>query len=388
MTIARQLISMMNGKISAKSEVGEGSTFTIKIPQKISGNNVLGKEAVENLKKMKPGKATASIISPLAIEPMPYGKVLVVDDIESNLYVVEGYLHPYQVQLETVTSGMEAIEKIKAGNVYDVIFMDHMMPEMDGLEATKTLREMGYSHPIVALTANTIKGAQELFMNNGFAGFIAKPIDIFQLNSQLVQHIRDKQTPEVLEAAKLQAVVLPKDSERPVSDKIAKSFLRDAERAIEILQQFVKLQTPTAEELKAYSIQAHGMKSALMNIEKPDLSKKAAILEAAANKGDTQTILSQTQEFINNVQAVKEELAPPESNEETHDEDPDLLKIQLQVIYDACELYDKKSFRNALKALREKTWSAKTNEALSALEAHLLRSEFEEAGELAKTLCS
>jgi len=386
MSISRQLISMMNGKVTVRSTVGEGSTFTIKIPQKVKGTAVLTKEVAENLQSMK-SLSTSKTTNSIA-EPMPYGRVLAVDDIESNLYVVEGYLAPYQVNLETVSSGKEAIDKVKAGAVYDVIFMDHMMPEMDGIEATQVLREMGYTHPIVALTANTVKGAMELFMENGFTGFIAKPIDMFQLNAQMVQHIRDKQTPEVLEAAKTlseknQSKSMGSDS--VLSEKIAQSFLRDAKKALDIMQEFITLKNPTVEEIRPFAIQAHGMKSALANIQKYILSEAAKTLEDAANDNDIQTIFTQTPDFIKSMKSLIAEMAPPElSAKDIPDSNPELLAEQLKIIEGACEMYNKKDANAALKTLRQEAWSHKTTDLFSEIQAKLLHSEFEEVVELIK----
>jgi CheY-like chemotaxis protein len=133
---------------------------------------------------------------------MPYGKVLIVDDMEPNLYVARGLLSPYWLSTTTAGSGSKAIEIIKNGAVFDLIFMDHFMPEMDGVETTKNLRSMGYKNPIVALTANALTGQAEMFLANGFDGFISKPIDIRLLNSALNKFIRDKYPAETVEAAR------------------------------------------------------------------------------------------------------------------------------------------------------------------------------------------
>ena len=125
---------------------------------------------------------------------MPYGRVLVVDDVDTNLDVARGFMIPYGLAIDCVKSGREAIERVRAigegdGNVpkYDVIFMDHMMPEMDGMEATRAIRsEIGTSYamtvPIVVLTANALAGNEEMFLANGFNGFIPKPMDINRLD--------------------------------------------------------------------------------------------------------------------------------------------------------------------------------------------------------------
>ncbi|MDR2593186.1 MAG: response regulator [Fibromonadaceae bacterium] len=173
--IAKNLIKTMNGDISVKSEYGKGSTFTVKLPQKISSDELFDSIKNDNI--------TIKFNAPNA-------KVLVVDDIDANLKVVKGLMQPYKMQVDLCTSGAEASEMVKA-NSYDLVFMDHMMPEMDGIEATKLIREMAKENPhyanlpIIALTANAVSGVKEMFLENGFNDFLSKPIDIINLNSIL-----------------------------------------------------------------------------------------------------------------------------------------------------------------------------------------------------------
>ncbi|MCL1846132.1 MAG: ATP-binding protein [Defluviitaleaceae bacterium] len=384
MSIVKRILDMMNGTVDIQSVPGEGSTFIIKIPQKVSGKEVLGKETVAKLRAMKLTTDGASVSQ--ATEPMPYGNVLAVDDIESNLYVIEGYLTPYQLQVETVSSGQAAIDKVNAGNVYDIIFMDHMMPDMDGLETTKILRENGYTAPIIALTANTIKGAQELFMKNGFSGFIAKPINILQLHASLLKYIRDKQPPDVILAAHTQAAqieTMKAEAGAPsVSEKVVASFLRDAKRALEIMQDAMARTSLDADTIRAYAIQAHGMKSALANVEKIELSDQAKDLETAANANDFQVIYAKTPSFIEGVKLIMAEFAPPEEAGDASDSDPEFLAEQLKIIADACENYDKKTAAAALKSLKEKVWSSETNALITEIDTKILHAEFEEVVEI------
>ncbi|MDR2554429.1 MAG: response regulator [Fibromonadaceae bacterium] len=183
--IAKNLLTAMGGDISVKSEYGKGSTFTVKLPQKISVNELFDSIKNENLTI----KFTA-----------PNAKVLVVDDIDANLKVVKGLMQPYKMQVDLCTSGAEAIEKVKA-NGYDLVFIDHMMPEMDGVEATKLIRKIESENPyyanlpIIALTANAVSGVKEMFLSNGFNDFLSKPIDIIDLNSILEKWLpKEKQT--------------------------------------------------------------------------------------------------------------------------------------------------------------------------------------------------
>jgi len=215
LAITKSLVNLMDGGINVESEAGVGSTFTVRIPQRKVDDKVLGKTLSGNLEQFRMNYIARNKRSHIIRDKMPYGKVLIVDDIETNLYVAIGLLKPYGLHIETVISGQDSIDLIKAGRVYDVIFMDHMMPEMDGIEATKHIRELGYTEPIVALTANAVTGQADVFTQNGFDEFISKPIDIRQLNSTLNRFVRDKQPAEVLEEIRLQEKI--KNEVRPGS---------------------------------------------------------------------------------------------------------------------------------------------------------------------------
>jgi len=192
MSIAYSFITMMQGEIKVESILGEGSTFTVRMPQATKDDRVLGKEVADSLNRLEITQKLVKKPDHFTLDPMPYGRVLVVDDVDINLYVAEGILTTYEIVVEMVESGQGAVDKIKSGKEYDIIFMDHMMPDMNGVEATKIIREMGYTHPIVALTANALKDAAKMFMDNGFSGFISKPIDMEKLNVYLERFIRDK----------------------------------------------------------------------------------------------------------------------------------------------------------------------------------------------------
>jgi len=122
--------------------------------------------------------------------------------MEPNLYVAKGLLGPYGLSIDTSTNGPETIEKIKSGQAFDIIFMDHFMPEMDGIETVKIIRGLGYKNPIIALTANALVGQAQIFLENGFDGFISKPIDTRHLNATLNKYIRDKYSVETVETAR------------------------------------------------------------------------------------------------------------------------------------------------------------------------------------------
>ena len=204
LAITQSLVHMMNGGISVESEPGVGSTFTVRLPQGTVNKDVLGKDVATELEQFRITYMARRKRGQILRDMMPYGSVLIVDDMETNLYVAAGLLRPYKLQIESVTSGQEAINLIKNNNTYDIIFMDHMMPELDGIETTAILRKLGYEKPIIALTANAVSGQADIFLKNGFDEFISKPIDIRQLNSALNRFIRDTYPPDIVKAAQQQ----------------------------------------------------------------------------------------------------------------------------------------------------------------------------------------
>jgi CheY-like chemotaxis protein len=172
LVISYRLCRMMGGDILLHSVYGEGSLFTAMIPY------LPPEKHEEEVKE----EATNSFIAPGA-------RILVVDDIDINLEVCAAMLEAFEIKPDLALSGQEALDMITgmalAGKPYQLIFMDHMMPGMDGIEATKQIRTMGEpnaSIPVVALTANVINGAEEMFAENEFNGFLAKPIDLEALH--------------------------------------------------------------------------------------------------------------------------------------------------------------------------------------------------------------
>ena len=202
MSIVYNLVQMMDAEINLESEVSIGTKVVVRIPQKIASSETLGKEQVLRLQHFQASARATAKRFKFTPEPMPYGKVLIVDDVSANVYVAKGLLSFYSLMIESCDNGYEAIEKVKQGKEYDIVFMDYMMPGINGIETMRIMRALGYTKPIVALTANALIGQAEEFLRTGFDGFISKPIETDKLNEVLIEHIRDKQPPEVLKAAR------------------------------------------------------------------------------------------------------------------------------------------------------------------------------------------
>jgi len=392
MSITRHLVRLMNGTISVESEPGKGSVFTVRLPQGNTGAVPLGKEMVESLQHFRLSGGSLMKKAQIVREYMPYGKVLIVDDVETNIYVSKGLMAPYGLLIDTAMSGFEAIDKVKAGNAYDIIFMDHMMPKMDGMEATKIIRGLGYMRSIVALTANAVAGQAEMFLANGFDDFLSKPIDIRQLNIMLNRLIRDKYPPEIVESARRQKENHEKYSSvsRQQSSEgieLAGVFVRDAEKAAITLEGISKNNFRRNDDIQLYVTTIHAMKGALANIGESELSDMALKLERAGRDRNTGVMIAETPEFLNELRAVIEEnkISNEENNTVDGDSDESLafLREKLTVIQAACAEYNKRNAKAALSVLKQKKWSHRTRKLLDDISGHLLHGDFEDAADIA-----
>lgn len=186
LSITKQFVELMHGKMRVESEYGKGTRFIIEIPQKVADKASIREmpDTGEELQQRSERRFKA-----------PDYKVLVVDDNKMNRVVIQRLLEYYDLKIDLACSGQEAIEKVDKKR-YDMIFMDHMMPEMDGVETTGILleehREKVDTTIFVAVTANALLGAREMYMRNGFQDFLAKPIEKARLYTLLDKWIPEK----------------------------------------------------------------------------------------------------------------------------------------------------------------------------------------------------
>ncbi len=192
LSITKRLIEMMDGSLVVESEYGKGSTFSFIIPQKIAGTELLGdyrKAANDADDQISAGRR--AFIAPQA-------NILAVDDNRVNLTVVKGLLKRLKVQFDSALSGQECLDKVRRKH-YDIIFLDHMMPDMDGIETLQNMQKIGeyMQNPsvVIALTANAIVGAKEEYIQAGFEDYLSKPIDSARLEELICQYLK----PDLLE---------------------------------------------------------------------------------------------------------------------------------------------------------------------------------------------
>jgi len=313
--------------------------------------------------------------------------------VESNIYVAKGLMSPYELAIDTAASAFEAIEKIKAGKVYDVVFMDHMMPKMDGMEATKILRALGYTRPIVALTANAVIGQSDIFLANGFDGFISKPIDVRQMDAALKKFVRDRRPLEAIEAAARRQEAGKRQeghiAQPSLDPRLAEIVARDVSQSLAALEAVEKRGTYGDDDIRMYTVNVHGMKSALANAGERELSARAGELERAGREKNIAVISAETPAFLDALRAIIEKLAPPQGADKDSgaaDEDPAYLREKLLIIQEACASYNKKVVKEALSGLREKTWSKQTQDLLGKIAEHLLDGDYAELSSTAEKL--
>lgn len=184
LNITKSFVQMMDGSIDISSVYGEGSEFTVHIKQRVIDRTKIGhfddiKVSTDKKKYRVSFKA-------------PSARILVVDDVKMNLMVMKGLIKQTEIKIDTAMSGNECLQKVK-DNVYDIIFLDHMMPEMDGIETMKCMMEdnthCNQNTPVIMLTANAILGMREQYLNSGFADYLSKPVPSEELEAMLLKYL-------------------------------------------------------------------------------------------------------------------------------------------------------------------------------------------------------
>ena len=187
LALSKKYLDIMKGTIKVESVYGAGSSFMIDIPQQIVGTRLISEDKKEEQQ-----------IKSLEIIDCSNYKALIVDDDNLDIKVTRRLLEKYKFNIEIMNSSLECIDRIKQEEEYDIIFMDHKMPDLDGMEAMKVIKGLeGYKIPkIVVLTANAVTGAKEFYKNEGFDDYISKPIDLGELDKIIKRNFKEKSIAE------------------------------------------------------------------------------------------------------------------------------------------------------------------------------------------------
>ncbi len=309
LAITKNLVTMMHGTMEVKSVYGEGSVFTCTLVQKILQQDPIGNFEA-NYRRVKSVKHKYR-----QFFTAPEAKILLVDDNEINLLVVRKLLQKTKIQLAEAMSGEEALKLMRC-NKYDMILLDHMMPGMDGIETLKQAKQLKINVPTLALTANAISGAKEMYLSEGFDDYISKPINGKVLEEKLVKYlpvekvsIHQEEATEEVSREEITGLIDYSRGLQYCADsievyaEIMKMFCMSLEKKRNELQQCIEEQ-----DWNQYIIKIHALKSNALNIGAKKLADSCLELEMAGKKIRLGENVSEQIEFIKNNHSIAMQL--------------------------------------------------------------------------------
>ncbi len=347
MSITRQLLELMGSSLSVQSEYGKGSVFSFVIDQEVIKWEEIGNYAARFDGMSEHSHEYHELFH------APDAKLLVVDDTEMNLTVIQSLLKRTRVGIDTASSGKDALDLVK-DNTYDIIFIDHMMPDMDGIETLKHIRESGMCTevPAIALTANAVSGAREMYLEAGFTDYLSKPVDGEKLEKLLYDMLPDEKikVPDSNHSDEVTFGVVSSAGDNytgdiPESSKETEdSGFMEKLKAIEdideqaglrhtgsvegyqsVLSVFHQTAEAKADEIESlykngdtegYTIKVHALKSSARIIGAKDLSEYAKSLEDAGKRNDAEYIKDNTDRLLVMFRTLNEKLSLLDSKEE------------------------------------------------------------------------
>ena len=324
LNLTKNLVDLMGGEVLVESTYGRGSCFTARIPQRIVDATPMG-----DFSRRYQQYLSSSDDDTLSFSA-PQAKILVVDDVEMNLKVIKGLLKETQIQIDTAASGRQCLERVKTTR-YDVIFLDHMMPEMDGIETLQNMKllkdNLNREVPVIMLTANAIVGAKEEYIQAGFTDYLTKPIQETELLAMLVKYLPEEHmevpgteehmevpgTEEHMEVPGTEEPGMAVDTRKSEMSRMQQLeklegidirtgllyCMNDEDFYVEMLGEYLESdlmldleQVFSDEDWGNYRTLVHALKSTSLTIGAVHLSGQAKELETAAKNGDADYIRS------------------------------------------------------------------------------------------------
>ncbi|MDR1536339.1 MAG: response regulator [Planctomycetota bacterium] len=387
LSISRSLCRAMGGDIAAASVYGKGSIFTATIPQEVADWTPLGPFDRIGYGEADPRRRDAPFSA-------PGFRILIVDDVSTNLVIARGLLSPFGFDITTCSSGREAIELVRK-SPFGLILLDHMMPELDGIETLKKLRALGKPGgvPVVALTANAMTGMREMFLSRGFDDYLSKPMEDEKLRELLEKWVppaaRRERAPGTGEGGPAGFAIEGIDVELGLRRmggsrrdylRLLATFRRDAASRLPFLDH-----VPEA-GLADFIMQVHALKGAAANIGAAALAEESRRLEEAGKRGDFRTIEDALEGYrreltrlIGGIRKVleSEDVSGREEEKTSGGEAPEAGElVRLKTAIRSRNIRD---IDLALERLLDRRFPGKAGEALSLAADHLLASDFREA---------
>ncbi len=403
MAISVKILEMMDSKLSVKSDFGEGSLFWFEVRQKTVGAEELG-DFDERIKKY----INEQYVYTNSFEA-PNAHVLVVDDNGMNRKVLVSLLKPTGIKITEASGGADAVT-LAFNNHYDMIFMDHMMPGVDGMEAMKLIRENKggpcENTPIFALTANAVSGAKEMYLREGFDGFLTKPI----MSDKLEKAIRETLPKELILPADnrgTRSVDMSSDADDLPSvfgldREVAMMRLQDRNVFLSVFDEFgntLESQADTLETLKEglpdtlneYRIQVHGMKGAAGTVGILTLSGMAAILEKAALAQDFETIGKLHGVFVREWLDLREQFGKISGQGDNNAQDKpvidsEILRVLIELLTSYMNDMDLDGADETVKKLSNYKLPEKIEKEFDSLRTAVAQIDWESVGEILKRI--
>ena len=366
LSITQNLLRLMHGNIDVESIYGKGSTFIICLPQRIISDEPIGnfhekfERYVHNLRAYQESFKA------------PEAKVLVVDDTDMNLTVIEGLLSKTEINLDTASSGAEALKFTKISK-YDLILMDQRMPIMDGTQTLNAIRSqidgMNTETPVICLTADAVSGARNKYIEEGFTDYLSKPVEGTTLEETLIKYLPDEKiilsndeyvdVDEVQETSELEKFYMKTEglsysdaikncANEAILTKTLQQFWNSIQNNLRDIERF-----ETEGDIKNYTIKVHALKSSARLIGAIELSKQAAYLEDCGNNNDTSSIADLTPDLLANYKSYYGKLEP------LYKQDDNTEMISIEKLYEAYEaikefatMFDSDSIDGIIEMLR------------------------------------
>lgn len=340
LAITNNLLHMMNGSIEVKSVYGEGSAFTVRIPQRVVSAEYVGSFKDKYRKSIEEtGIYKESFRA-------PDGRILIVDDTRMNLIVAEGLLKNTHIQIDSVTSGAESVRLAKTIH-YDIILMDQRMPVMDGTEAMRLIRDQedgaNQKTPFICLTADAVTGARDRYLSEGFDDYLTKPIDSKALENMLkkylpaekvlpapkteykkeVEDVRSKECFAIFENTGIDPItgLFYSQNDQDFYRTVLSEYLHASQTRIPELKEYFE-----AKDWENYGIQVHALKSTSKMIGALDLSVMASVLEEAAGEGDEEKISASHTDMLECYRTVTDSIRTCLSEGDAPDKEPESME--------------------------------------------------------------
>ena len=395
MSITKRLLEMMNSSLEVESVYGEGSDFYFVVKQKVVKWDPIGdyetsyRASLSARVKYKE-KFTA-----------PEADVLVVDDTATNLEVFKNLLKRTKVRIDTASSGEECL-KLSGAKKYDIVFLDHMMPDKDGIETLHEMRDQvdnpNRSTSAVCLTANAISGAREKYISEGFDDYLTKPIDADKLEEMLIRFLPEEKV--VLS----ESIGESQEEEMQLPDWLLKCEGIDADQGVKncggaeeylsVLEGFHSAISDKADEIetffkdddiKNYTIKVHALKSSARIIGAMELSEKARLLEDAGNENNIDYIKENTPELLSLYRSYENKLsAVSEKSEDLPDVPSDMLTDAYGGLSEFAQMQDYELARMVVDSLKEYRLPETDEERFKRIDSKLARMDWDGISEILK----